>query len=490
MAALLVAGPLAWADGIPEERGTVAAPKAGDGTAVPAAPVTTMTPEQGGYMRGKELGVVSNDSLLEAIRPDGYRSQPKTWQGQVRLRWRYRNTTEAGQVDDNDLYGYLKLKWRDENLPGWSGSFHGRATLDVGPFGDTSEYYAFDSITDTWSDRLNGRIYHAYVNYRRPDWFVEQIRVGRMYSDVGEYISFDGVQLKTRPLGRGKWQVLAFGGVPAYIFEDDPAGDWTVGAGVRGLLGKSADLRLDYTYLEDTQKEFGTLRDHLVNITVNKRFGLNTILRGQFQQRNENPRLVRLNFDSVIPRHDLTVRALFHTLITAQNEAVYDWDYFYAVALELEPYYMGNLSVAKGIGEFFEIEAGVSGRQLYDNANEGRYNRNFGQYFLTVASYDWLLRDLNMSISGEYWSSTDDIWTVTFDLDWRVTDAWRLRLGTDYAAYRFDMYADDERQNVFGGFFRVTWRPSDRWRLDFRVRVDDDDFGTWTRLDMGAAFDF
>ena len=489
MAVVLMAGAPAWADEATDGTDAMAAPPPPEVTAS-SAPVIGMTPEEGGYIRGKELGIVSNEALLAAIRPDGYRSKRKTWQGQVRLRWRFRTTTEADQADDNDLYAYLRLKYRDEHLPGWSASFHGRATLDVGTFGRTGEYQAFDSITDSWDERLNGRIYHAYVNYRRPDWFVEQIRVGRMYSDVGEYVSFDGVQAWTKPMGCGDWQVTAFGGVPAYIFEDDPAGDWLAGAGIRGKIGRSADVRLDYTYIEDTQKTFGTIQDHLFNLTVNKRFGRSTLLRGQYQHLNEDPRLMRFHLDSFVSRYDLTIRAFFHTLLNYQAEAVYDWDYYFATELFLEPYYMGNLSVAKGLGECFEAEVGLGGRRLYKEEDEGEYNRNYGQFFLTLSSYDWLMRDLTLSLSGEYWNSTDDIWTVTFDADWKINDAWRIRLGTDYAAYRYDMFSDTERVDVFGGFFRVTWRPCDRWRFDGRLRIDDDDYGTWTRVDLGAAFEF
>ena len=52
------------------------------------------------------------------------------------------------------------------------------------------------------------------------------------------------------------------------------------------------------------------------------------------------------------------------------------------------------------------------------------------------------------------------------------------------------MYADAERENVYGGFLRASWEPSASWRFDLRLRVDDDDYGTWTTLDAGVAFNF
>jgi len=177
-------------------------------------------------------------------------------------------------------------------------------------------------------------------------------------------------------------------------------------------------------------------------------------------------------------------------MLNFAEESVYDFDYYYAVQLALEPYWTGNLAVSKGIGEFFVLEGGASLRQLYDDADESRYNRNFEQYYGSISTDDWLVRDLRLTLAGEYWSGDDDIWTATFDVDWRPSPCWRFRLGTDYSAYRYDMYADAERENVYGGFLRASWEPSASWRFDVRLRVDDDDYGTWTTLDAGVAFNF
>ncbi|MFV1958862.1 MAG: hypothetical protein ACC662_05550 [Planctomycetota bacterium] len=327
------------------------------------------------------------------------------------------------------------------------------------------------------------------MSWFRPGQTIEKVQIGRLYADVGEYLRFDGVRAISRPFGRGQWQVAVFGGLPAYIFADSPDGNWEVGFQLTGKPWKKADVELDYTYISNN-KIYGPLGDGLLNLTVNQRFGQSSVVRLTYQNLDENPRLLRLTLDSLLPKSDVTIRAYFSTLITAQREMVYDFDYYYWVALALDPYWMGNISVSKGIGEFFSVEGGASGRQLYTASDEGRYNREFGQYFLTLASYDWLVDNLDMSISGEWWNSDDDVWTVTFDVDWKPSRCWRFALGTDYAAYRYDMYADVERERVFGGYVRASWRPSTRWRFDLRLRVDDDTYGTWTTLDAGVQFEF
>ncbi len=490
---ILLAGS-AWADDAPPSDAPPNGPSTPEmlppGGGAVAPPVTTMLPEQGGTLLGRELeDQLTIDDVTRAVPGDAFRSWQSPWQGSVRLRNRFRHTTESGQQNDNDLYAFLRLKYRDEMDPGWSASLHGRATLDTDYFGDTDGFYAYDSITDTYSSRLNGRLYHLYANYRWARGVLEQIRFGRLYVDIGEYMLLDGAQVWSRPFGRGYWQFSLFGGVPAYLFTSSPEGDWTAGAQVTGRPWKGADLRVSYAHVQNDQI-YGLLRNNFADVTINQRFGLSTLARLTYQQLDDDPRMVRLTVDSVLPAPDLTIRGYFQTVPTVQEERVYDFDYYYWSTLELAPYGMLNLSLAKGIGEFFSVEGGISGRWLYSAQDEGTYNREFEQYFITLASYDWLVDNLDMSISGEWWDSDDDIWTVTFDVDWKPSRCFRLSFGTDYAAYRYDLYADVERQNVFGGFIRASWRPSDRWRLDARLRMDNDLYGTWTQFDVGLQYDF
>ncbi len=508
VAAWILAGSLAWAE--PPSAGAAPAapvappsasgqndappPGADAATAAAAAGVSDSAapppPPNPAANAEASYGGITPGMVDRAVHADAFRSEAPLWQGQARLRYRGRFTSED-DASDHDLYAYLKLKYRDEMLPGWSASFHGRATLDIGSFGNRDGFHPFDSITDTYEHRLNGRIYHAYVNYRSPRSLVEEVRLGRQYSDVGEFIRYDGVRATSRPLGCGWWQVSAFGGVPSYLFDDGREGDWTVGGSVKGRPWRATGVTLSYTHAHDQNAVYGHVDDNFVDLTVDQRIGMNTLVRGTYQQLNADPRALRLIFDTFFPARDVTVRGSFYSVLSSQTEAVYDFDYYYAEALSLEPYWLGTLAVSKGLGDLFTVEAGVNERMLYDQADEGTFNREFTEVYGTVASSDWLLRDLRLALTGEWWKASGDrIWTATFDLDWRPCPAWRLRLGTDYAAYRYDLFTNSERVHDLGGFVRVTWRPRSCWEVDVRLRVDDDDDGTWTQLDAGLTFDF
>ncbi|MFV1958184.1 MAG: hypothetical protein ACC662_02100, partial [Planctomycetota bacterium] len=104
------------------EAGDASTPPGGGGAAAP--PVTTMAPEQGGTLLGQYYaGKLGVDDVDRALAPKRLRERRSPWQGNVRLRYRFRNTSEGGTASDHDFYGYLKLEYRDEGLPGWSGSF-------------------------------------------------------------------------------------------------------------------------------------------------------------------------------------------------------------------------------------------------------------------------------------------------------------------------------------------------------------------------------
>ena len=254
------------------------------------------------------------------------------------------------------------------------------------------------------------------------------------------------------------------------------------------MEGRRDGPRLDV--LQEQRGVYGYQDNHLFNLTWNQRIGQTTLTRLQYQHLDEEARLLRAIVDSTLPNSDVVLRGYFYSLLNYQAEMVYDLDSYYWTELALEPYWTANASASKGIGSCFDVEGGFTIRRLYKSSDVGTYNRDFEQYYLAAGSYDWLLPGLALTLSGEYWNSGDDICTGVFDVEYRPSRTWKFVLGTDYAAYTYDLYADAERENVYSVFGRVGYRPSPRWYFDVRCRVENDDYGTYTIFDATAQWNF
>jgi hypothetical protein len=438
-------------------------------------------------------GMVTEGMVLRATPPGTTPRLGSPWSGSLRLMLRHRGTDDPAYTDDwetdNDLYTYLRLKYRDEGLPGLSASFHGRLTGDLDDFGNVRGFYPFDNITDTYADAVNARIYHAYLSYRLCNSPVAQVRLGRQWLDVGEYITFDGLYAESARTACGCFGIAAFAGIPTYLFEPEIEGDFTGGLQLFAKPWKGGELELDWTHVQD-RNVYGDMENDLFNLVWNQRIGTASTARVQYQHLDDEPRLFRGSIDAVWLEADAVVRGYFHTLLNAQAERAYDFDYYFWAALDLEPYWQGHVAASKAIGTCLDAEVGFTMRRLFDSADEGVYNREWEQYFAAVSSYDWLLEGLSLTLTGEYWNSTEDFWTAVFDIEYRPSRCWRFVLGTDYSAYQYDIFLDDELENVYSVYARVGWRPSQRWNFDVRVRVEDTDYGTYTTLDAMAQFNF
>ncbi len=496
LVALFLAGGPAWAESPPSD----AAPPAPSGS---PAPKNVTTPggswAEGAARPGTTLTTsmtadqpIDPDSVLRAAPSGDTVRVLSPWSGSARLRYRLRTTDDpdSNWDTDNDLYAYLRLKYRDENLPGWSGSLHARLTLDLDEFGDVDGFNVFDSIWDTYDNRFNGRVFHAYANYHFCDGCISDVRFGRMWEDVGEYVTFDGVRVESSRFGSKKIGFAALVGIPYYFYDTSRSGNFIAGAQVFGNPWQGAEMGLDWTYFKNGDAVYGDQKNNLFNLTWNQRIGQTTVARVQYQHLDEEARLVRANVDSTLPNSDVVLRGFFYSLLNYQAEMVYDLDAYYWAALALEPYWTANVSASKGIGSCFDVEGGFTIRRLYKDSDIGVYNREFEQYYVAAGSYDWLIRGLSLTLSGEYWNSSDDIWTGTFDIEYRPSRTWKFVLGTDYAAYSYDLYADEERESVYSVFGRIGYRPNPRWYFDLRCRVENDDYGTYTTFDATAQFSF
>jgi hypothetical protein len=315
--------------------------------------------------------------------------------------------------------------------------------------------------------------------------------VGRQFLDAGEVFHMDGVDVESGA-ACGLWnaRVHVFGGVPVYLYESWPQGNWMAGMGVELEPWCGATVRADYVHIRDENDYYGEVENDLVSVELRQRIGRDASAWARYQHLDDHPRYVDLTYDAYLPRPDVTVRAHFRSLLWQQTAQVYGLDPYFAILQDLEPYYEGYASVAKAFGERFDVEAGATGRWLYDPASESRYNHEFQRYFLTLSTTDWPFCNVSLVATGELWQGDEDIATGAFEIQYDPSPRWRFRLGTDFQLYRTDFFADEERIDSRAVYAEARFEPNRTWRFDARLRWEDDDYATYLVFTVGASYRF
>jgi hypothetical protein len=461
-------------DAAPSPRAT--APIADPGAA-PSGPLP-LTPEE---WWSRAIGL-SRESI--ACVP---RAPVRRWSGDATLRFRGRYSEDDA---DNDLYQYLRLRYRREDAPGWSASMHLRISEDLDGQNDGSSFFVFDSVDDTYDSPVLSRLYHLYASYRPPSGVVEQVRVGRQDVTAGDLFHVDGAHVLLRP-GPAPTRLYAFGGVPSHLYEASVEGDWIVGAGAAFDPWCGASVEVSDVFLEDESGLYGARNANLATVQLSQRLRTWGSLRAGYQQLDDEPRVAWASADLLAPRLDATVRGAVRTQILSEKAQAYDIDPYYAILLEYEPYWEASLSASKGLGRVWAVEAGGQVRRLYDEDDRGDFNHEFTRAYATVSAKDWPARGLGVAVTGEGWRAEDgeDIGAVGFEVEWKPGGCWRATAGMDYALYRTDLYAAEERYDSYGWFLRARWRSS-RWEWDGSLRLDTDDFDTYVTANLSLRFEF
>ena len=118
------------------------------------------------------------------------------------------------------------------------------------------------------------------------------------------------------------------------------------------------------------------------------------------------------------------------------------------------------------------------------------------RYYATFSTYDVFTENLVLSLTGEGWNTTggglynDNTYAITFDLDYRPSDCWRFKFGTDYAAYRTDFYFDRETIDSYRLFAGARWKQNQTLTWDLLMSYEWDNFDEYFGLRAAFNIDF
>lgn len=480
--------PVAKAEEPPAESAAPAPPAEPPPPAPPAPPAESVVAPSGAAGLSSEEWWNRALGLHRSPLPRAPKAPVRCWSGDVLVRARSRTT---GDESDNDLYQYLRVRYRREDAPGWSGSFYMRLSEDLDGLGSSDEFFVFDSIDDTYDTAVLARLYHLYASYYACGGFLEQLRIGRQDIVAGDVFHVDAVHATLRPVPGSSARVTAFAGIPTHLYESSIEGDVIVGGSVWFKPWRGASLEIADAWFQDENEVYGEPEVNLATVQLTQRLGCWGNLIAGYQQLDLDPRVAWGTFNGTWPRHDVAVRGSVRTQILAEKETVYDLDPYYAILLELEPYWEAQLSVSKGLGRVWAVELGGQVRSLYDDDDVGDFNHEFARLYGTLSARDWGASGWSVALTGEWYSTDDgeDIGAAGFEVE-RRRGCWRWTGGIDYALYRTDIYAVEERFDSYGAYLRVRYRPRNRWELDGSLRVDEDDFDTYVTLNLALRYEF
>lgn len=344
--------------------------------------------------------------LIFALAPTSQAAAKKKgkYEGFISNKYQYRTD---GSQSDQDLTSLMALHYGNPRFDRFSLALEAGGHFDLD---GTATGSFFGDIYDTFSNQAVPRIYYGYANLKQG--LFEQIRIGRQRTIQMEPFFLDGAVIETIPLSG--FVLSAFGGIPVHFYENiwgDDAGDWLAGAALQWTPVAALRFRFEYAHVRDDAAGFrasqGDLEDDLFGasawLTINKHVDLY----GRVTTYGDQPRDVEAASTITFPEKKFTARINAQRQLSVEDVRVSDFD-AYRVAGSYRPYTQVGVTVTQGIGKNLAVDAGADFRILDANQAGTAFNHGYQRYFLTASTHDWLWKNLNLSVSGNYYNGTDN----------------------------------------------------------------------------------
>ena len=413
-----------------------------------------------------------------------------SWNGYVNLRTRSRWAEDSGD-DDHDLYGVVGANYYTkgkDNKDGW-----GLHLLLRGSWGlnEQDPDSIFFSVQDTYRNRIDTRIYHAYADVPVGDR-LGLARIGRMViynTPLTTYI--DGVQVETAPVGPTQVVLGAYGGLSVHQFESWPSDEWMGGVYTHFRPWEDGQMRIDWMHLNDNDKRFGDGENDLVSAEVVHRVNENLRLEGDFSLLEGDSNDLRLKGFWVLPEEEVTVRFSYYSLLRAHEDLAYELNPYFNFLSTYFPYDESQLVISKTFSEALELYGGLNVRRVDDDSDIGRFNRDYDRYYLTATFPDLLPMNTALSLTGEVWDSPDnDIQTWGLDLTSRMEKGKKLSVGSYYSLYKYEFDVEAERVDVRTLYAEFKKPVSDSTNIMARYEYENEEIDSFHTLRLGVTWRF
>lgn len=423
----------------------------------------------------EELGVLSEPVSRHEI--SGYAN--------LRTRSRF---AEDHDEDDHDLYGVLGTDFVVKGSDPWGVHVMLRGAIGITPKDPDSVFY---SVQDSYKNSFDGRIYHAYVDTPFTGDSLRLARIGRMVIyETPATAYFDGAQLETAPYGATEFVVGAYGGNSVHLFESWPSDQWmgglysTLRPWHRGLF------RVDWMRLGDDVR-YGEGDNDLLSFGLDHNVTDDLRVEGDYSVLDGKGNDLRVKGFWMLPEQELTVRLSYYRLLEAQNNLSYELNPYYNILNTYYPFDQGQLVVSKIFGDAFELFGGADIRRVEQEADIGRFNRDFDRYYLTAAMPELLPLRTTLSLTGEVWDSPgNDVQTWGLDLTSRLSEETKASIGSYYSLYKYYFDVSEEREDVRTFYAEVKNDLSESMRIMARYEFENEPIDSFHSIRLGVSWQF
>jgi hypothetical protein len=400
--------------------------------------------------------------------------------GSLDLRYRGR---KAGDASDHDASATLALDIGDPERHAFTGHFLGRAWGDLG--GDDA---LFSGLDDTFDDSLSGILYYGYVDAHGLD-SLEALRLGRQQLwETPAFLVFDGGLVEAGD--RSRLSVGVYGGLRTQYYDTSAPNDVVAGAYGEGRPWDGGRVRLDYMYLEDEER-LGSDQNDLLGLKLWQLVGEELTLEGGYTALEGEDRDLRLRALYVDPEADLTLQAHFYKLLETQREQALELDPYFSALMEYFPFEQLGLSATKGFDDVLNLSLGIDLRELDEADQVGEFNHEFERYYLSGTLLDLFVDGLDLTLTGDVWDDeAQDVQTWAVDLSKQLDERFHGSLGSYYSLYKYDLFAESERDDIRTYYARLRYDPTQSLSFDVEVDYEDDDFEEYYTLRVGATWLF
>lgn len=459
------------------------------------APTTGSAEEQNAGADGAALGANADGAAVggdagDVRRTPGLSLLDIPVHGFLSIKYRSRWTDKA--TKDNDAFANLGLDFGDPAKNRVTGHFLARGASDFDGKKDQQGSFAYDSIEDTYSSNVTGRLYHAYFDLHDVELF-DTIRLGRQsIYDTPEVAYFDGARLETEETGPFRLRLGAYGGVSVNRFESSRDDDLLFGGFLQARPWRGGKLRADLMHSQDDKRFTGTERqDELYTFSVWQGFTQYARFHANYGYLEGKNRDVLGRVDVQVPEWDLRAQVSYYQIFNTQHEYSLEFDPLYTSNIELSPYHQVTWLASKGIGDHFVVEGGSDVRRLKHDHDFAMYNREFDRFYLTLSSIDLPAEGLSLSLTGEIWDSPGQhINSFGADVTHQCSDQLTSSVGTYYSLFKYDFLDIQERDDVQTYYLKAVYKFTDRLKGDIRYEFEDDEFDEYHQVRVGLLWSF
>ncbi len=359
--------------------------------------------------------------------------------GRLRIDYDYRS---QGSSKDSDLYGYWYGNARD--LGNGCLDFYASGRQHSGLSHSSPDDPTFQGLDDA-AGVTDNRLLQAYGDIHDRAGSM-QLRLGRQYIDVADYLQLDGAQAVL--FENGPFGGRAYFGQPV-SFYSPVSGDLAGGLSLVGRPWTGNRTRFSYAeYFDDSEDA----SDHNYFADLQQELSDTVRARAQLSVLNDEFRMAHLDCSYFAPDGNTDVHAggsrwgrfdaktLAYSPLYTQLGAQQPYTYLYA-------------KMSYAIAPKWMISPGVSVSRA-DSGDQNFGNRDYSDYDLTLIFEPD--KALSTSVSLQYWDvqSGDSFLGLSGEIRYRYRRIWEVSIGSAYVDYSYNSYSDisysvNDGQTVF-----------------------------------------